>query len=146
METLLNHNSKAVFSVTEVIREVDLSRPRFYQLVEKGIFPWPLYSIKTKRPFYTREQKQKCVEIRRTGIGFNGQPVVFNCLSKKRLSRLSGLPEDRYDEIADTLKQMGLRVTSQKIKKAIMVLYSEENLATIDDGEIIGNLFRYFRQ
>ena len=44
--------TKAVVSVAEMARMVGLSRARFYQLVNEGVFPPPLYRIDTKRPFF----------------------------------------------------------------------------------------------
>ena len=76
MKMVPENNSKDVFSVTEVIIELGLSRARFYQLQNMGIFPKPLYSG-PNRPYYSQDLRQKCIKIRKTGIGDNGQPTVF---------------------------------------------------------------------
>ena len=74
---LLDNDFGAVCSVTELAGKIGLSRARFYQLMEKGVFPKPVYCTRTRRPFYTLDLQQKCIDIRKTGIGYNQQPVVF---------------------------------------------------------------------
>ena len=49
----MDQQTKSVVSVAEMARMVGLSRQRFYQLLGKT-FPFPLYRIATRRPFYTR--------------------------------------------------------------------------------------------
>ena len=49
---LSNNDFKAVCSVTELAKNLDMSRARFYQLQKLGVFPEPVYCIRTKRPFY----------------------------------------------------------------------------------------------
>ena len=46
--------TKAVVSISEMARMVGLSRSRFHQLIGTT-FPWPLYSVSTKRPFYDED-------------------------------------------------------------------------------------------
>jgi hypothetical protein len=43
--------NKAAVSMTEMARMCDLSRQRFYQLIGRA-FPYPLYDVATRRPFY----------------------------------------------------------------------------------------------
>jgi hypothetical protein len=143
---LSNNDFKAVCSVTELAKNLDMSRARFYQLQKVGVFPEPVYCIRTKRPFYPMDLQQKCLEIRRTGIGCNGRPIIF-------YSKRSGVPNkpqdnhgQEYKELAGTLKQMGLNVTTGKVKDAVKVLRPEMSEHPSIDGTIIRDLFRYFRQ
>jgi predicted DNA-binding transcriptional regulator AlpA len=76
MKMVPENNSKAVYSVAEVISELGLSRARFFQLRNMGVFPEPL-STSTNCHYYSPELRQKCIEIRKTGIGDNGQPTVL---------------------------------------------------------------------
>lgn len=68
---------KAAVSVSEMARSLRLSRARFYELIEAGILPPPIYLIRTKRPFYNAELHAVCLRVRETGEGLNGEPVVF---------------------------------------------------------------------
>ena len=51
-----------------------------------------------------------------------------------------------YKQLADTLRQLGLNVTSNAVKNAVNTLYPEGMSAHADDGTILRDLFRYFRQ
>ena len=64
---VLSEDLNAVCSVTELAKTLGLSRARFYQLQKMGIFPMPIYCIRTRRPFYTPDLRQICVDIRKTG-------------------------------------------------------------------------------
>ena len=57
-------------------RMVGLSRSRFHQLIGTT-FPWPLYSVSTRRPFYDEELQKCCLEVRRRNCGIDGKPVLF---------------------------------------------------------------------
>src|SRR3990172_921349 len=69
--------TKAIVSVAEMAHMCGLSRARFYQLVKDGVFPPPLYKLETKRPFFTEEMQEVCLEVRRRNSGINGKPVMF---------------------------------------------------------------------
>src|SRR5271156_6358512 len=70
-------SSKALVSVSEMAEMCSISRSRWYEFVEAGVFPKPVQLPSMKRPAYDWKLQQKCLEIRATGIGLNG-PVVFN--------------------------------------------------------------------
>ena len=68
--------TKAAVSVAEMARMVGLSRARFYQLVGET-FPWPVYDLATRRPFYDAALQSVCLDVRRRNCGVNGKPVLF---------------------------------------------------------------------
>jgi len=145
VEMLLDNDLKAVCTVTELAKKLSLSRARFYQLQKTGIFPKPIYCTRTKRPFYPLDLQQKCVDIRKTGIGHNGQPVIFYT-SKQNKSRKSQNHEDRkYEELAYILNQMGLNLARNNVKIAVKNLYPEGLAQCPDEGMVIRDLFRYFK-
>ena len=113
---------KAVVSVVEMSEMIDLSKSRFYFLIQSGIFPEPIRHESCKRPVFDLDLQQKCLDIRRTGIGCNGQPVLFN--RKRRKGTKETLPkprpsqqpvseeqaaDDRVVEIAGIDRQRGRR-------------------------------------
>jgi hypothetical protein len=138
MKMVSENNPKAVYSVTEVISEVGLSRARFYQLQNMGVFPKPLYSG-PNRPYYSQDLRQKCINIRKTGIGDNGQPTVFY---NSRKDQPKG--QINYERLADALKQMNANVTPDDVKNAIAVLYSNGLPSECEEGRLIRDLHRHF--
>lgn len=69
--------TKEIVSVSEMARMLGFSRARFYQLVRQGILPKPESSEHGKRPYYSRQQQERCIEVRKTHRGINGQPILF---------------------------------------------------------------------
>ena len=69
--------SKEIVTVTEMARMCRLSRARFYQLANEGVFPKPSRNQQTGRPFFTRDQQEQCLLIRRRNRGANGKAVLF---------------------------------------------------------------------
>ena len=76
-------SSRAAVSVTEMAVICQLSRSRFYKLIEAGAFPKPIQPQSSKRPLYDQESQHKRLEVRRTCIGLHGHPILFNRKSKK---------------------------------------------------------------
>jgi len=136
---LLNNDLKTICSVAAVAKKLRLSRARFYQLLEMGVFPKPVYCTRTKRPFYPLDLQQQCLRVRETGIGHNGQLVIFYSLQKnKPKSRLG----NTHKQLVDDLKQMGLNVPPDTIKDTIKVLYPK-GLPIGDDDAVIRQLFMH---
>ena len=68
---------KAIVTVAEMSRMVGLSRARFYELMNEGVFPKPSRKPKSKRPFFDQRQQEHCLVIRKSNCGANGRPVLF---------------------------------------------------------------------
>jgi hypothetical protein len=138
MKMISENNSKAVYSVTEVINELGLSRARFSQLRNMGVFPKPLYSG-TNCPYYSQDLRQKCIDIRKTGIGDNGKPTVFY---NSRKDKSKG--QVNYERLADALRQMNTDVTLDAVKNAITALYPNGLPSGCEEGRVIRDLHRHF--
>ena len=142
-------NLKPACSVIEMIRMLEISRARFYQLMEQGIFPKPVYDLRTKRPFYSIELQELCLSIRESNIGFNGQYVLFYSPRKNsavvKSSKKSASNDEPIVELTDTLKRMGLDIDVKKVRKAMTELYPNGTDGSGNQGVIIRDLFRFFK-
>jgi hypothetical protein len=123
MKMLSDNRLEAVCSVTALAKKLGLSRARFYQLQAMGVFPEPVRSFGAKRPFYPLELQQRCIEIRRTGIGLDGRPVRFNAARRTKPDKPEKPSYDEYEELVDILKEMGLSVSRSRVRDAIEALY-----------------------
>jgi hypothetical protein len=146
-----NSNLKPICSVTEMIRMLEFSRGRFYQLLEQQIFPPPIYDLRTKRPFYTLDLQQLCLNIRESNVGFNGQYVLFYSPRKEKQANSSDRSDRKNksqnslsDELAQTLCRMGLSVDAQKVSSTIVRLFPD-GTDDKDHGVLIRDLFRFFK-
>jgi len=140
-----NADYKSICSVTELAKKLGLSRARFYQLQKTGVFPVPVYCLYTKRPFYPMDLQEKCLEIRRTGLGHNGHPIIFYSKRNNAATKPDSGSEQKYSELSDALEQMGLKISPAKAGKAFVAIYPG-NWKKLDiDGEVIAEVFRYFQ-
>lgn len=133
----------SICSVTQMARQLELSRTRFYQLQKQGIFPMPVYCIHTRRPFYTHALQRLCLHIRKTGIGHNGRTILFY-IQRKTTSEKADEPASKlHTELSDIMKQLGLKISAEQIKTALKKIYPKGVPPDLDEGLIIRDLFRY---
>ncbi len=146
--TIQDKPRKAVVSVVEMSEMIDLSKSRFYFLIQSGIFPEPIRHESCKRPVFDLDLQQKCLDIRRTGIGCNGQPVLFN-----RKRRKGTLPKPRpaqqpvseeQAQMIESLRLLGLTANADDVQAALGELYPN-GLAGADQGEAVRKVFLQLR-
>ena len=121
--TIQEKSRKAVVSVVAMADMLALSKSRFYALIQSGIFPQPVRHESCKRPVFDANLQQTCLEIRQTGIGHNGEPVLFN-----RKRRKPAQPKPRQDqhpiseeqtELIEALKSLGLTATAEEVQATL---------------------------
>lgn len=144
-------SQEVVVSVRRMADLCQLSRSRFYDLVEAGVFPKPAQHPSSKRPMYDRQLQEKCLEIRRTGIGANGQPVLFNRkpkktgLSKPKADRpVKREPDPAIEALMDALKGLGLTPNPQQVMEAVNSLFPT-GIAGLDQGDVIRRTFLFLQ-
>jgi hypothetical protein len=136
---------KQAVTVAEMAKLVGLSRARFYQLIGTA-FPFPVYAVATKRPYYPAELQQVCLEVRQTNCGIDGKPVLFHRRKKEvapvRPKRSSGKKDDgRYKDLLDGLKSLGLAgTTGAEVQKVLKELGMTDS-ALKDDGKVLRAVF-----
>ena len=136
--------TNSYLSVRAMSEKCNLSPARFYQLLKGGYFPQPLYCIRSHRPFYDLELQQICLQVKNTGIGYNGAPMLFYSPRKSNSSvmREKSNRTQNHKDIVSPLKQMGIVVTEKKVTEVI----EEHNLSRIaDKGVVIRELFKIFK-
>src|SRR6516162_3661521 len=119
----LPSSAKSVITVSEMADLCQLSRSRFYDLIEAGVFPKPVLHPSSKRPMYDRGLIERCLEIKQTGIGASGLPVLFNRKPTKAGQKPLRKPaQDKTTGLADllaALKGLGLTTTAQAVGEAL---------------------------
>ena len=140
--------SKTVISVAEMARMVGLSRARFYQLVNEGIFPSPLYSVHTRRPFFSEDMQQICMDVRKRNCGVNGKPILFYAarhpLGQKstpvRKPKAEPKSKNQYADLLAGLRSLGLEITAAQIEPVVKELFPT-GIQNLDSGEVIRGVF-----
>jgi hypothetical protein len=118
-------------SITQMASMCSLSRARFYQLLGTT-FPWPLYDVATRRPFYNDELQQVCLDVRKRNCGIDGKPLLFY---SRRVSTMTAKPQrnvtkrppskptNNHAGLIAGLAALGLDVSTAQVESAVSTLY-----------------------
>lgn len=142
---MLEVQTKSIVSVSEMARMCGLSRARFYQLIGTA-FPWPLYDVATRRPFYVEEMQRTCLEVRRRNCGIDGKPILFYArrpLTMTPVGRAKARPRkvSKHADLVEGLRGLGLgAISEQQIEVAIKNLYPNGTNG-VSDTEVLRQLF-----
>lgn len=144
--------TKTVVSVAEMARMCGLSRGRFHQLVKEGVFPSPLYRIDNRRPFFTEEMQEICLEVRRRNCGINGRPVMFYArrfespTSRKPKRTPAQKKASQHDDLVEGLKSLGLlTVTTSQVEAAVRELFPS-GAQEVDSADVIRAVFLHLKR
>ncbi|MBD3672759.1 MAG: hypothetical protein HUJ26_04460 [Planctomycetaceae bacterium] len=144
-----NIQTKSAVTVSEMARMVGLSRSRFYQL-QGTAFPHPVYDPQTRRPFYTAEQQQVCLEVLRRNCGIDGKPILFYASGPKpaavrRKNRKSKVKTEkatsRNSTVVEGVKSLGMNsVSARQVEQTIRKLFPD-GTSNVEQGEVIRAVF-----
>jgi hypothetical protein len=143
---------RAVVSVATMAKAIGLSRSRFYELVQRGVFPLPLYALSSKRPFYTAEAQQAIHAVRQTGLGVNGEYVIFyqrdgsaRPLTGGRLPVKPPASATEVSALMAGLAALGLGgIAAADVAKAVATCFPT-GIVGRDDGDVLRVLYRHLR-
>ena len=140
--------TKQIISMTEMSKILNMSRARFYQLLQTGFFPKPLKDDRSKRPYYDLALQQKCLECKQSGIGIDGSFMLF--YSPRKNGTRSFIKKKKHQdpvsqELTDILNSMGVEIAFNEVMKALNKLYPD-GTEGIDQGLVTRELYRYFKQ
>jgi hypothetical protein len=98
---------------------------------------------------YDRKLQERCLEIRETGIGMNGQPVLFNrkpsrAGQPKAQRKPVVEPQPDHADLLDALKGLGLTPTTQAVNEAMTTLFPTGH-AEFDQGDVIRKVFLHLQ-
>jgi predicted DNA-binding transcriptional regulator AlpA len=148
-----NPPTKVAVSVAEMSKMVGLSRARFYQLMEAGVFPRPERHAESGRPFYSEEQQKVVLDVRRRNCGINGQPVLFYARrlpsgptpakpTRSKTARAKPTPKaEPHADLLAAVHALGLTaVTAAQLAKAVVEVFPNGTTG-VDDGELVRSVF-----
>ena len=142
--------TKAAVSVAEMARMVGLSRARFYQLVNDGVFPSPLYRIETRRPLFDQQMQETCLEVRRRNCGLNGRPVLFYArrlgapISKAKVTPPKN--SHKQADLIDGLRALGLTTATAAQVEAALERCMPNGKSGVDDETVLRTVFLHLKR
>ncbi len=149
--------TKEVVSISEMARMLGFSRARFYQLMNEGVLPKPTKKAESSRPFFTREQQEQCIEVRRTNRGVNGQAILFYSMRSpspapatptRQPRRRTGSERPRrstgdavISELRHGLAQLGVsQIAEASVRTALAQTYPD-GWSNVDHAELLRSVF-----
>jgi predicted DNA-binding transcriptional regulator AlpA len=126
-------------TLQELCEMLGISKGRYYTLQKRGIFP-PPQRTSSNRPVFDQEQVQKCVEVVRSRVGINGEPILFNRKpaqepSKKRPATV----KSKHDDLIAALGSLGVSPTVEQVTAALATL--PNNGGDLDEPALIKAVF-----
>ena len=126
-------------TLQELCDQLGISKGRYYTLQKRGIFPAP-QRTSSNRPVFDQEQVQKCVEVVRSRVGINGEPILFNRKSVQEPSKKRpATVKSRHDDLIAALGSLGLSPTVEQVTAALATL--PNNGGALDEPALIKAVF-----
>ena len=133
--------SQPVITIAEMCCRLAMSRSNLFWHLQKGTFHRP-NKLANGRSCFTSQQAQENERVKKTGIGINGDHVLFNERKRPR-STVSRKGSERHVEVIGLLNELGISgVTAKEIDQAISHAFptKPEDLTT---SPVLRTLFKY---
>lgn len=125
-------------TLQELCDQLGISKTRYYQLQRKGVFPAPQRA--GNRPVFDQNLTQQCVEVVRSRVGINGEPILFNAKRKQEaVQKRSTTAKAKHDDLIASLASLGLTVNKETVAAAIASLPNAG--ADLDEPALIKAVF-----
>lgn len=149
-------NTRAFVSLSVLAEEIlGLSRARTYELIEQGSLPPPIYDVRTRRPMFNRELQELAREVRESGIGIDGRPIIFyrrrtpaaqlTPRTSRRRAAVAVPANDHADLIAG-LAGLGITTVDGSVVEAALRELFPNGITNEHQSDIVRSLFRHFRR
>lgn len=137
---------KAVVSVSQQCRFLQMSRSQFYWHVKKGTFHAPLRLASNNRPYFTASMIEDNLTARETGVTVGGEYVIFY----ERQPQDDKLPAKRakhnHSALIQGLKSLGLAaVTTEQIESALATCFPKGTNGN-DETAVLRVVFRHLKR
>jgi hypothetical protein len=137
---------KAVVSVSQQCRLLHMSRSQFYWHVKRGTFHAPLRLASNNRPYFTASMVEDNLKARETGIGVNGEYVIFYERQPKDDRSATKRPASNHPGLIEGLKSLGLAaVTKEQVESALVACFPRGSDGH-DDTAVLKAVFRHLKR
>jgi hypothetical protein len=149
---------ESAITVAEMARRLEMSRARLYQLIGENVMLPPVYSLRTRKPFYIEEITQRNLEVKRRNIGINGQIILFystrnlplpatkKIRKPKTILKPTVPPHKEHSQLLDDLKALGLgTVTATQVESVLKICYPT-GISEVDENEVLRTVFREIKR
>ena len=137
---------RAVVSVSGLCRLLKMSRSQFYVHAKRGTFHAPLYLATTNRPFFTAAMVEDNVRARETGVGVNGEYVLFYERLPTDQKPEVEPPKTNHASLLEGLASFGLKeVTKAQLEGAMKTCFPAGTNGE-DEVAVLRAVFRHLKR
>ena len=137
---------KAAVSVSWLCRRLSMSRSQFYFHVKRGTFHAPLYLASNNRPYFTASMVEDNVRARDTGIGVNGEYVLFYERLATGPKTEGTKPKTDHAGLLDGLKASGLKTVTREQVEAAMAACYPNGTTSQNENSVLTVVFRHLKR
>jgi predicted DNA-binding transcriptional regulator AlpA len=131
-------------TVQELCELLGISRSRFNALQKRGYFP-PALRTSSNRPVFDHNLTQQCLDVVRSRVGINGEPILFNAKKKAEPSKKRPVSaKDKHEDLIAALASLGLSASSEQVGMAIAALPNQG--ADLDHPALIKAVFLHLKK
>lgn len=131
-------------TVHELCEMLGISRSRFTTLQKRGVFPSSLRTS-SNRPVFDHNLTQQCLDVVRSRVGINGEPILFNAKKKAEPSKKRPFfAKDKHEDLIAALASLGLSASSEQVGMAIAALPTQG--ADLDHPALIKAVFLHLKK
>jgi hypothetical protein len=137
---------KAAVSVSSQCRLLKMSRSQFYWHIKRGTFHAPLYLASNKRPYFTASMVEDNLRARETGVGVNGEYVIFYERQPTSTKTVGKKPKANHSALLDGLVSLGLNgVTTEQLEAALTACFPKGTSGQ-DEASVLRAVFRHLKR
>jgi predicted DNA-binding transcriptional regulator AlpA len=137
---------KAAVSVSSLCRLLKMSRSQFYFHVKRGTFHAPLRLPSNSRPYYTASMVEDILKARETGVGVNGEFVIWYERQHPGTRSEPKKPKADHSSLLEGLERLGLgNVTEEQVERALAACYPKGTTGQ-DEAIVLRAVFRHLKR
>jgi excisionase family DNA binding protein len=125
-------------TLSELCDQLGIGKQTYYKLVRRGLFPAPMRA--GTRPVFDQDLTQQCIDVVRTRVGINGEPVLLN-----RRSGPASAPKKKvapkHEDLIAALASLGVQTTPAKVQAVLETLPTD-----LPEPELIKAVFRELKK
>lgn len=142
-----------VVSIQQLCSLLSISRSRYHQLVNAGYLAPPVYTMDSRRAYFTRDLAEKNLSVVRNNVGLNGKVCLFYHTRRRTgkgpvqpANSSNQAPPRKADfscqELIEQLSLLGLKeVKLAQVEMVISKLYPD-GIQNVDEGEVLKTVYR----
>ena len=142
----LENPMKAATSLSSLCRLLKMSRSQMYVHIRKKTFHAPLRLASNNRPYFTASMVEDIIKARETGVGVNGEFVIFYERQPNTKKIEDKKPKADHSALVEGLSLLGLtNVTTEQVEAALIACFPKGTTGQ-DEANVLRTVFRHMKR